>query len=72
MAGGVEILFRGARLSKYAPGEFFGGITGLMETVTRKALGSGLRWGKLGTEDSPVSDWGEGEEDEPRAGSPEI
>lgn len=47
-------------------------MTGLMETVTRKALGSGLRWGKLGTEDSPVSDWGGGEEDEPRAGNPEI
>lgn len=39
-----------------------------METVTRKALGSGLRWGKLGTEDSPVSDWGGGEEDEPKLG----
>lgn len=51
---------------------FLGGTTGLMETVTRKALGSGLRWGKLGTEDSPVSDWGGEEEDEPRAGNPEM
>lgn len=41
-----------------------------METVTRKALGSGLRWGKLGTEDRPVSDWGGGGEDEPRVGNP--
>lgn len=44
----------------------------MMERVTRKALGSGLRWGKLGTEDSPVSDWGGEEEDEPRAGNPEM
>lgn len=42
-----------------------------VETVSRKALDSGLGWKRLRTEDSPVSDGG-GEEDEPRAGNPDL
>lgn len=54
----MEILFRGAGFSKYAPGEFWGTVS--VETVSRKTLGSGLGWGKLRTEDSPVYNWGRG------------